>query len=50
MKLYYFPQTFEKKSNIKLHKYPSNGSPPVPWGRTEERTDGLTDRQAGRLS
>jgi len=33
------PQSFEKNSNIRFHKNPSNGRPVVPYRRREGRTD-----------
>jgi hypothetical protein len=38
MKLEFSPQIFEKHSNIKFHKNPSNGSLAVPCGRTTAMT------------
>jgi len=45
MKLEYPPQFFEKFSNIKPHRNPSNGSRVVPCRMTHGQTDRHTDRQ-----
>ena len=39
MKVDFFKQISENYSNIKFHENPSDGSPVVPCGRTERRTD-----------
>ena len=39
MKLEFFRHIFRKNLNTKLHKNPSSGSPVVPRGRTDGRTD-----------
>jgi hypothetical protein len=43
MKLEFSPQIFEKFSNIKFYKNPSNWSRVVPCGWTEAQTDGQTN-------
>jgi hypothetical protein len=39
MKLEFSPQIFKKYSNTKFNENPSSGSPNVPCGRTDGRTD-----------
>jgi hypothetical protein len=39
MKSEFSRQTFEKYSNIIFHENPFSGSPAVPYGRTDRRTD-----------
>jgi hypothetical protein len=42
--LNFFRQIIENYSNIKFHENPSSGSPGVPWGQMDRRTDEETWR------
>jgi len=42
MKIKFRGKIFEKYSNIKFNENPSNGSPVVPFGQADGRTDGET--------